>query len=75
MTDYLSYSDFIADVSIKYEKQNRLTPGKWRYGQMFFNMASNVRPDVAEALRGTLHDPFHKNVISPETHVFIEGLW
>lgn len=33
----------------------------WRYGQAIFNLLCDVRPDVAESIRGTDLDPFYIN--------------
>lgn len=32
---------------------------KWRYGQAMFNHLAAVRPDLANAIRGTDKDPFY----------------
>ncbi len=31
----------------------------WRYGQALFNLLTDVRPDLAEEIRGTDKDPFY----------------
>ena len=73
--DYISYNDFIADVSIKYERQkNDKYP--LRYGQMYFNLLEEFRPALAKQLRESLYDPFysvHEEI--PETHAFVESKW
>jgi hypothetical protein len=73
--DYISYNDFIADVSIKYERQkNDKYP--LRYGQMYFNLLEEFRPALANQLRESLYDPFysvHEEI--PETHAFVESKW
>jgi len=73
--DYISYNDFIADVSIQYERQkNDKYP--LRYGQMYFNLLEEFKPALANQLRESLYDPFyvvHEEI--PETHAFVESKW
>lgn len=33
---------------------------KWRYGQALFNALVDLRPDIADEIRGTPLDPFEK---------------
>lgn len=33
----------------------------WRMGQTYFNVLSQVRPDLAELVRGTELDPFYQD--------------
>lgn len=73
--DYISYNDFIADVSIQYERQKN---DKYpiRYGQMYFNLLEIAKPALANQLRESLYDPFY--VIDdkiPETHAYVESRW
>jgi hypothetical protein len=72
--EYVSFNDFLADASIKFEKWSKQDPS-WRYGQVYFNLLSTARPDIAGALRGTMLDPFHKTEVKPETHKFVESKW
>lgn len=72
--EYISFNDFLADASIKFEKWSK-TDSSIRYGQVYFNLLSAARPDIAEALRGTMLDPFHKESVKPETHKFVESKW
>jgi hypothetical protein len=72
--NYLSFNDFLADVSIKYEKWNKQDPSM-RYGQVYFNLLSASRPDIAEIIRGTMLDPFHKDEVKSETHKVVESKW
>lgn len=71
---YLSFNDFLADVSIKYEKWVKQDPSM-RYGQVYFNLLSASRPDIAETIRGTMLDPFHKGEVKSETHKVVESKW
>jgi hypothetical protein len=70
-TNEMTYEEFLAKVLANHEKLGN----EWRYGQTFFNTMSAHRPDIAEMLRGSLHDPFHKEVISQDTHNFISVRW
>lgn len=36
---------------------------KWRIGQTFFNILSDLHPEISERIRGTSDDMFHKNNI------------
>lgn len=67
----VSYEEFIERVN-KYHTQFK---DSWRYGQTYFNVLSNVRPMIAEQLRATLHDPFFKDKVSEETHLFVRSIW
>jgi len=73
-TEYLSYNDFLAEASIRYERLRAIEP--WiRYGQVYFNLLRAVRPHAAEELRGTLLDPYYKNHVELEVHEFVESRW
>jgi len=69
--DHITYEQFVEKVQKIHNSHN----GVWRYGQSYFNVLSSVRSDIAEAIRGTLHDPFHKDKILQETETFVKSLW
>ncbi len=73
MTEYISYNDFIADVSIRHEKLFRLFG--WRYGQTYFNMLAQAKIEVANMIRATDLDPFMSEEVTELQHKIIEGLW
>jgi hypothetical protein len=73
MTEYISYSDFIADVSIRHEKLFRLFG--WRYGQTYFNMLAQAKIEVANMIRETDLDPFMSEEVTEVQHKLIEGIW
>jgi hypothetical protein len=73
MSDYISYTDFIADVSIRHEKLFRLFG--WRYGQTYFNMLAQANLKVAKIIKGTELDPFFDEEVTEKQHKLIEGLW
>jgi len=66
----ITYEDFLLKV-IKYHASSK----DWRYGQTYFNTLSSFRSDIAEMIRGTLHDPFHKKEVSLETENFVRSKW
>jgi hypothetical protein len=72
--DYISFVDFLADASIQYEKL-RASDQSIRYGQVYFNLLHESRPDIANELRGSSLDPFHRDAVSDETHAFVEYKW
>ena len=76
MTDkYISFNDFLADVSIQYERQKNVK-NPLRYGQIYFNLLQDAKPTLANQLRESLYDPFysvHDEI--PETHAFVEPKW
>lgn len=46
-----------------------------RFGQVLFNHLAVLRPDISEALRGSLIDPFHRDAVKQETWDFITDKW
>jgi hypothetical protein len=46
-----------------------------RAGQAYFNLLNEVRPDLAEYVRGTLYDPFYRDARIPEFLAFIASRW
>ena len=71
MKEHIPYEEFLERVD-KYHHQFK---GTWRLGQTYFSVLSSLRSDIAEAIRGTLHDPFHKDKISEETEKFVKSRW
>ena len=71
---YKSFNDFLADASIVYEKLKGDGFG-YRYGQVYFNLLWEHRPDISEQIRGTSLDPFHKDSVLSATHQFVETSW
>jgi hypothetical protein len=69
--DHISYEDFMARVD-KYYAQFK---NDWKYGQTYFNVLTSVRGDIADSIRGTIHDPFHKNEVSKETEKLVKSRW
>jgi hypothetical protein len=73
MSKYISYADFIADVSIQHEKLFRLFG--WRYGQTYFNILAQDNLEVANLIRATDLDPFAFEQLTELQHQRIEGIW
>lgn len=46
-----------------------------RLGQAVFNYLYIVRPDIANQIRGTEYDPFHKAYVDDAIWAHIESLW
>jgi hypothetical protein len=46
-----------------------------RYGQLYFNMLTKHRPDIAKALQGGALDPFYKEGVSDATRSVVESRW
>lgn len=67
----ISYDEFLERVD-KYHAQFQ---GDWKYGQTYFNILSSLRRDLAEQIRGTLHDPFHKDEVGAATHKLVRSMW
>jgi len=47
----------------------------WRYGQCFFNILMDHNWRVAEKLRGSIIDPYHKDEVSAEVWDFLMDHW
>lgn len=71
MKSNILYEEFLERV----EKYHNQFKQDWRIGQTYFNVLSSVRSDIAESIRGTIYDPFNKDVISPEIERYIKSLW
>jgi hypothetical protein len=46
-----------------------------RYGQLWFNLLVELKPDVADKIRGTIHDPFHHENVPEKTSRIAATLW
>lgn len=67
----VDYEEFLARVE-KYHTQFR---DSWKYGQTYINVLSSLKPSLAEQLRGTIHDPSHRDLVTGETHKFVKSIW
>ena len=50
-------------------------PDGWRDGQTLFNIVHAVRPDVADAIRGSLCDPFYQDVKIADAVAAMRKIW
>ena len=68
----MTYDEFLVEVyrAHDYDKLNH-----WRLGQYFFNMLCEVRPAIAEQLRGSMLDPFYKERITQVVSDFVRERW
>jgi hypothetical protein len=53
----------------------RLSGKGLRYGQVFFNTLSEEHPNLAERIRSTPRDPFHKDEVSVEIWEYCSEMW
>jgi hypothetical protein len=66
----ISYEDFDQLVKSTHESKP-----EWKYGQVYYNLLSYHRPDIANQIQGTLMDPFHKTQVSLHTINFVKSKW
>ena len=66
-----TYTDFLADV----QKAHSDMQGHWRFGQCYFNTMRSKRPALAEELRGSSFDPFHRDEVDQLTHNWARENW
>lgn len=64
----LTFSEFLELVMKTFDE-------RLRFGQHWFNALYAVRPEIANRVRGSLLDPFHRDKISPELITFVEQAW
>lgn len=70
----MTYHEFLSDVLKAYDKQKK-GGGDLRLGQMYFNALVQVRPDIAEVLRGSMLDPFFKDRVAAVVSDFVLERW
>ena len=46
-----------------------------RYGQVFMNTLADEHPSLAERIRATPRDPFHKDEVKPEVWEYCSEKW
>jgi hypothetical protein len=74
MTVLYSYEEFLSHVSHEH-KHALVDKPDTRFGQTFFNCLWEFRPAIANRIRATEIDPFHREEVYPETHVVVEEMW
>ncbi len=50
-------------------------PAGHRAGQFAFNLLLGYRPALAEEIRGTVLDPYHRNEVHGEFVEFVKARW
>lgn len=71
--NFINYNEFISGVMAQAETLKK--EHGWRYGQAFFNVLFEERPDIAQAIHGSSLDPFFKHIISIETLEKIQEMY
>lgn len=74
MSTIYSYDEFLRFVSGEHT-QLSTKDASIRYGQTYFNVLWEFRPSIANKIRATKFDPFHKDEVSPETHLYVSDEW
>jgi hypothetical protein len=64
----MEYADFLRLVASTW-------PHDLRYGQHWFNVLYCVRPNIANDIRATPLDPFHRDGVSEETQEYVRTHW
>lgn len=61
----MTYEDFLARVDALWG--NNIIQISQRYGQLYFNVLHELRPDIANKIRATELDPFYFDDVKLET--------
>lgn len=70
----MSYDYFLSMLPQQHLENLKVDPHH-RFGQTFFNLLDIVMPDVADQIRGTLMDPFHKHYVDMKLIEHVGDLW
>jgi len=66
----VTFADFLALATRTFDEKADL-----RYGQHWFNTLYEVRPDIANKVRGSIFDPFHRDHVSQQAVFFVAENW
>lgn len=66
----MTFADFLALATRTFDEKADL-----RYGQHWFNTLYEVRPDIANKVRGSIFDPFHRDIVSDQAIMFVVDNW
>lgn len=69
----MSYDDFTERLNRLWE--NEIIQISQRFGQLFFNLLNEVRPDIADKIRATDLDPFFSDEVQLETIQEVKNSW
>ena len=70
-----TYADFVTAVAKFTDSYRAEMPITWRVGQGAFNLLVQIRPDIAEMVRGSDYDPFYDNSRLPLFYDFVMRNW
>lgn len=70
-----TYVEFEELVEKRFKEYEELEAGRMRIGQVYFNTLDEVRPGIAQKLRVSTIDPFHKTQITPTVRNFVIENW
>lgn len=71
----LTYEMFRHDYEVLTLNRREEGISEWRDGQRAFNMLHNLRPDLAEVVRGEVNDPFYSDDNLPSFWQWLEASW
>ena len=74
MSTIYSYDEFLVFVAQEHHQLKAGDPTV-RLGQTYFNCLWEFRPSIANAIRATKYDPFHKEEVHPDIHVHVNDMW
>lgn len=74
MSSIYSYEQFLVFVDWEF-KRLKNNGEDVRYGQVYFNTLWEFRPNIANKIRATKMDPFHKNEVHPLIHNHVKIEW
>lgn len=69
----MSYDEFTERLNRLWE--NEIIQISQRFGQLFFNLLNEVRPDIADKIRATDLDPFFSDEVQLETIQEVKNSW
>ena len=71
----ITYLEFDEMATKACDEEVLVTRSDLRVGQIYFNKLYDVRPDVANRLRGSKIDPFFKNYVIDTVKQFVKDNW
>jgi hypothetical protein len=74
MSTIYGYDEFCIFVRQEYDYLKIVDPSVL-FGQVYFNCLWEFRPNIANKIRATKYDPFHKEEVHPSIHVHVKDLW
>lgn len=74
MSTIYSYDEFLIFVGQEFAELYHADQSV-RLGQVYFNCLWEFRPSIANQIRATEYDPFHKDEVHPAIHAHVSLLW